>query len=239
VEQILEILYEDEDLVLVNKPAGMLVHRSKLAGDIKTGFAVQVLREQINQKVYLLHRIDRPTSGILMFAKSSETAGLMRKYFDEKRIEKYYLTLVRGYMKEEQGTIDYPLKKNGNGPLQEAQTSYWQLERVEIPIASSPRHETSRYSLVKAFPHTGRMHQIRRHFAHERNYIIGDSTHGETRQNRLFRLQFGLDNLLLHAWQVKFTHPITQEKLTIEAPLPQYFTSMIETFGWELIGSET
>ncbi|WP_194775669.1 pseudouridine synthase [Pararhodonellum marinum] len=230
---MLEILYEDEDLVLVNKPAGMLVHRSKLAGDIKAGFAVQVLREQINQKVYLLHRIDRPTSGILMFAKSSEVAGLMRTYFDEKHIEKYYLTLVRGYMKKASGTIDYPLKKNLTGSLQEAQTSFWQLNQVEIPLSSTPRYDTSRYSLVKAFPHTGRMHQIRRHFAHERNYIIGDSTHGETRQNRFFRINYGLDNLLLHAWQVQFNHPLSGIEISIQAPLPEYFLHMIKTFGWE------
>lgn len=235
---MLEILYEDDHYIAINKPAGLLVHKTKIAKTDDPSYAMQMLRDQIGQWVYTLHRIDRPTSGILLFAKSSEDASLFKTQFTEHKIEKLYLAVVRGYLKEDQFISEYQLKKDLDGELQEARTCFWSLAKVELPFSSSPKYPTSRYSLVKAFPHTGRMHQIRRHLAHERNYLIGDTTHGENKQNRFFRERFGLHNLLLHAWQVKFLHPVLHTEVEIKAPLPDHFIAIINHLGWDELAEE-
>ncbi len=232
----LEILHEDEHYISINKPAGVLVHRTNLAKEEGVLLAVQILRDQIGQKVYPLHRIDRPTSGILLFGKSSEAASLLQPLFPTSEIKKNYLCLVRGFI-DENGIIEQPLKKNLNGELQEAKTEFCKLDQTEIPFASSPRYPTSRYSLIKVYPHTGRMHQIRRHMAHERHYIIGDSTHGDNKQNNFFRQQFGLSNMLLHAWTLEFKHPYTKAKTKIIAEIPAYFVEMAEKLSLQLPNS--
>ncbi|SIS95544.1 pseudouridine synthase [Belliella pelovolcani] len=225
---LLEIIFEDADYIAINKPAGLLVHKTKLAKDEEPIFAMQLLRDQIGQWVYPLHRIDRPTSGVLLFAKSPEAAALLQPKFATTEIRKAYLTIVRGIPKEDHFLIDHPLKKELDGELQECKTEFWKLSETEIPFASTPRYPTSRYALLKAYPHTGRMHQIRRHLAHARHYIIGDSTHGENKQNRFFRETFGSYNLLLHAASLEFDHPITNEVVTIKAELPEHFKKIIE-----------
>lgn len=228
---VLEILFEDECYIAINKPAGLLVHKTSIAKEETTHWALQLLRDQIGQKVYPLHRIDRPTSGILMFSKSSEAAAMLQPLFPTEAVEKYYLCLVRGFMKQTNGIIDHPLKKKLVGELQEAQTSFWSLEESEIPFSSSPRYSTSRYSLLKVYPHTGRMHQIRRHMAHARHYVIGDSTHGDNKQNNFFRNRFGLEHMLLHAWKLRFTHPITDEEIDLQASLPEHFLRILDDLG--------
>ncbi|MBT0810206.1 pseudouridylate synthase [Litoribacter ruber] len=225
---MLEILFQDEHYIIINKPAGMLVHRTKLAKHDVAEFAMQLLRDQLGQWVYPLHRIDRPTSGVLIFAKSSEAASAFETQFSEKKIKKYYLALVRGFFTEEKVYLDYPLKKEESQEMQEAQTTFWKMAHFEVPLPSSPKHPTSRYSLVKAFPHTGRTHQIRRHLGHLRNYIVGDTSHGDNKQNKFFRSQFDLHKLMLHAWQVEFFHPFTEELIKAEAPLPEYFADILE-----------
>jgi len=227
LKPVLEILFEDEHYIAINKPAGVLVHRTNLAKDEEDFLAVQLLRDQIKQQVSPIHRIDRPTSGVLLFGKNAEATFLLQTLFPTEQIKKYYLCLVRGYL-DEHGIINHPLKKKLYGELQDARTEYWKLDQIEIPLASSARYPTSRYSLVKAYPRTGRMHQIRRHLAHVRHYIIGDSTHGDNKQNIFFRKEFGLNNMLLHAWQVEFIHPFSKEKVKIEAGLPDYFLQIME-----------
>jgi tRNA pseudouridine65 synthase len=225
----LPILFEDEHYIAINKPAGVLVHRTSMAKEENELLAVQMLRNQIGQKVNPLHRIDRPTSGVLLFGKSSEATSLLQPLFTTHQVKKYYLSLVRGYMGESHGLIDHPLKKKLIGALQEAKTEYWSLAQSEIPFSSSPRYESSRYSLIKAYPHSGRMHQIRRHMAHARHYIIGDTAHGDNKQNNFFRNQFGLQHMLLHAWKLEFIHPISQMEIKIHAGLPDYFLEMLTT----------
>lgn len=228
---ILEILFEDDFYIGINKPAGILVHKTSIAKEEETLWALQHLRDQIGQKVYPLHRIDRPTSGILMFAKSSEAASLLQPPFPTTEIEKFYLCIVRGYMEDKHGVINHPLKKKLIGELQKAQTSYWSLAQSEIPFPSSPKYPTSRYSLLKVYPHTGRMHQIRRHMAHARHYVIGDSTHGDNKQNNFFRTQFGLENMLLHAWEISFSHPYTKQEINLLADLPGHFLKTMNILG--------
>lgn len=231
---LLSVLFEDDDYIAINKPSGLLVHKTKIAKDDNPQFALQLLRDQIGQKVFPLHRIDRPTSGVLLFSKSATAATLFQSQFTAKEIEKSYLAVVRGYMPEEHALIDHPLKKELTGDLQEAKTEYWKMAEVEIPVASSAKYTSSRYSLVRLYPHTGRMHQLRRHMAHSRNYIIGDTTHGQNKQNTFFRENYQLNNLLLHAWKIGFVHPMHHKKVEITAPLPAHFSDILETFGWDL-----
>lgn len=225
--QKLEIIFEDEHLIAINKPSGVLVHRTSLAKEEVELLAVQMLRNQIQKKVYPLHRIDRPTSGVLLFGKDAETTSMLQPLFPTDKVNKLYLSVVRGYISEH-GIIEQPLKKKLHGELQEAKTEYWRLSQTEIPYASSARYSTSRYSLIKVYPHTGRMHQIRRHMAHARHYVIGDNTHGDNKQNNFFRRQFDFHHMLLHAWELNFTHPHSGKNVTIKAPLPPYFEAILK-----------
>jgi tRNA pseudouridine65 synthase len=226
---MLEIVYQDEYLIAINKPHGLLVHRSKIANDA-TEFALQMLRDQIGRHVNPVHRIDRKTGGVLLFAFDKEVEIEMQKQFQEGLVEKYYLAILRGYAPD-QMDIDYPLAKE-NGTIQEAFTSFTTLQKSEIAIASG-KHQTSRYSLVLANPKTGRMHQLRKHFAHIFHPIIGDRPHGCNKQNRLFKEQFQMDTMLLHAAEIKFIHPVTAKPTIIKANLQSEFNRMMEVIGFE------
>jgi tRNA pseudouridine65 synthase len=225
---LLEIIYRDDDLVVINKPHGLLVHRSSIANDA-TEFALQLLRDQLNQKVFPAHRLDRKTGGVLLFALSKDVEKLMQQQFQENLVDKKYLAIVRGHTPDER-EIDYPLRKE-NGTLQEAFTKYKTVARTEldVPLGS---HPTSRYSLVEANPQTGRMHQLRKHFSHIFHPIIGDRTHGCNKQNKLFKERWELETMLLHASQLCFKHPVTQTQVHIEAPLQAEFLRVMRIMGW-------
>ncbi len=225
---LLDILYQDDDLVAINKPHGLLVHRSSIANDA-TEFALQILRDQLNQKVFPAHRLDRKTGGVLLFALNKEAEVMMQQQFQGNLVDKKYLAFVRGYTPDEE-EIDYPLRKE-NGTLQEAFTKYKTLARAELDIPLG-NHPTSRYSLVEAHPKTGRMHQLRKHFAHVFHPIIGDRTHGCNKQNKLFKEQWELDTMLLHASELTFTHPLTKMEVHIKAPLHNEFLRVMEIMGW-------
>lgn len=222
----LRVLYQDEWLIAVDKPSGLLMHRSFLDKD-ETEFAVQKLRDQLGQHVYPLHRLDRPTSGVLLFALSSEVARLMTEQLSAKHWRKFYVTLCRGFFKTPV-LLDYGLKEEldeiadkkaqQNKDKQEAQTAFWPLSHVELPFAIG-KYPRARYSLVLAQPYTGRKHQIRRHLAHLRHPVVGDVNHGEGRHNRLFRENYDSHRLVLHAARLECEHPITLQPLCIEAPL--------------------
>lgn len=229
----LPLLYEDNDYLAINKPVGVLVHKTPLERSPDALFAVELLSNQEGYKVYPLHRIDRPTSGVLLFAKNAPAASRLQPEFAGTSIKKEYLAIVRGYMPHAHALIDQPLPKDMEFELQEALTEYWTQAQTEIPFASSNRYASSRYSLVKIYPHTGRMHQIRRHFAHIRHYIIGDKTHGDNKQNKFFERHFQMDFMLLHAWKLTFNHPESNEKITIQAPAPTHFQEMSQNLGWE------
>ena len=220
----LEIIYCDEDMIAINKPHGLLVHRSTLAADAGE-FAMQMLRNQIGRHVYPVHRLDRKTSGVLLFALSNQMSSSLQKLFASGKINKTYLAIVRGYTNDT-GTIDYPLKRE-NGSYQDAITHYRTLFRTEMDFPSHT-HTTSRYSLVEVKPATGRMHQIRRHFAHIFHPIIGDRPHGCNKQNRFFKETFGMDTMLLHASKLEFSHPITERRICIEAASLDEFNRMLQ-----------
>lgn len=227
---MLDILYQDEYLIAINKPHGLLVHRSRIAADAKE-FAIQLLRDQIGRHVLPVHRLDRKTGGVLLFALNKEVEIVMQGMFADRSVKKEYVALVRGYT-DDQGQIDYPLRKE-NGTLQDAFTSYQTLSRAEIQIPHG-NHPTSRYSLVKATPTTGRMHQLRKHFAHIFHPIIGDRPHGCNKQNRLFKANWEMETMLLHASCLTFMHPLTQLEMTIHAPLQADFVRMNQVMGWNI-----
>ncbi|MFZ7265793.1 tRNA pseudouridine(65) synthase TruC [Avibacterium avium] len=238
----LNILYQDEYLVAVNKPAGMLVHRSWLDRH-ETQFVMQTLRDQIGQHVFPIHRLDRPTSGVLLFALNGEIAKLLCEQFEQKQVEKSYLAVVRGYLKE-QGRIDYPLKvqldkiadkfaQQDKAP-QEAITDYEGLKTVEMPYGVG-RYQTSRYSLVRLIPQTGRKHQLRRHLKHIFHPILGDTQYGDLHQNRALTEHTGVQRLMLHAETLAFNHPITKNRLKITAPLDEQWQRLFDAFAWNEI----
>jgi tRNA pseudouridine65 synthase len=224
---MLEILFRDEHLIAINKPHDLLVHRSPIAADVEE-FALQILRDQIGQWVTPVHRLDRKTGGVLLFALTKDAEIAMHKQFMEGQVGKKYLAIVRGHTPDNE-EIDYPLRKE-NGALQEAFTVYITLQRAELEI-SLGNHPTSRYSLVEATPTTGRMHQLRKHFAHINHPIIGDRPHGCNKQNRMFKERWGMNTMLLHASRQSFTHPVTGQPVVIEAPLHPEFLKVIEMMG--------
>jgi len=221
----LPILYQDEHIVAINKPHGLLVHRSPIAADAQE-FALQILRDQLQKTVFPVHRLDRKTAGVLLFTFSKETLVNLSNQFMDGTVSKKYLAILRGHAPES-GTIDYPLE-NESGKMQEAITHYKTLGYSEIPYALG-KYTSLRYSLVLAEPETGRMHQLRRHFAHIMYPIIGDRPHGCNKQNRFFKETFAMDSMLLHASELTCKHPITGQTVTISAPLSSEFQRMIET----------
>ena len=225
---MLQILYQDEHLTAINKPHGLLVHRSPIAADASE-FAVQLLREQIGQKVYPVHRLDRKTSGVLLFALNEQVNSQLQQAFMNKEVSKKYLAIVRGFTSEK-GTIDYPLTTD-DGKTQDAVTHYRTLQQFEIPVPSG-KFETSRYSLVEVTPETGRMHQIRKHFAHIFHPIIGDRPYGCNKQNKLFLEKWNMNTMLLHASELQFTHPVRKEFISISAELQQEFGRVMGIFEW-------
>lgn len=228
---MLDILFEDEYLVLIDKPAGLLVHRTRQAfGEDEN--ALITLRDQIGSWVSPVHRLDRATSGILLFAKNEEILPVLKAQFMDRTVEKSYLTIVRGIPAIRENLIDHPLTSERSNKLQEAQTRYRLLSESEIPFNSTGRYPTSRYSLLEVDLLTGRTHQIRRHLAHIRHYIIGDKKHGDNKQNIFFEKQFGLNNLLLHAWKLSLTHPVSGEKIALSCPPPAHFQKIMKDLGW-------
>lgn len=238
----LPILYEDEHFVAVHKPSGLLVHRSPLAQDAETA-ALQIVRDQLEKHIYPIHRLDRPTSGILLFALSKEAAAAIYEQLSDRSAIKEYWALTRGWLTEAR-EIDSALDKNQVYPepgkekepkFQEALTLIEPLQTIELPNAVG-RYETARYSLVKAYPKTGRTHQIRRHLTRENHPIIGDTRYGDGSHNAFFREAFDCKRLMLAARSVRFKHPISGEDLFIECPLADDMSEVLkQVFGSDVL----
>ncbi|MBP6116358.1 MAG: tRNA pseudouridine(65) synthase TruC [Neisseriaceae bacterium] len=235
---MIEILYQDEHLVAVNKPAGWLVHRSWLDRH-ETVFVMQTVRDQINQHVFTVHRLDRPTSGVLLMALSREVAQKLSQQFEAHEVSKTYLAWVRGYVHEAQH-IDYPLLQEldkiadelaTKAPeVQSAVTDCLPLAQAELPIAVG-RYQSARYSLVELRPETGRKHQLRRHMKHIFHPIIGDTTHGDLHQNRGFAAHVGVSRMLLHAHTLSLAHPVTGQPLCLKAPVDDAWLQVHAALG--------
>lgn len=225
---MLEIVYQDDHIIAINKPHGLLVHRSSIANDAKE-FALQLLRDQVGRHVSPVHRLDRKTGGLLLFAFEKDVEIALHQQFQNTLVKKKYLAVLRGHSPDQQD-IDYPLAKE-NGTIQEAFTSFVTLERAELAIPFG-KHETSRYSLVEATPTTGRMHQLRRHFAHIFYPIIGDRKHGCNKQNKFFKENWDMTTMLLHASELEFSHPVSGDLIKLTAETGTEFNRMKELMGW-------
>ncbi|NMP33270.1 tRNA pseudouridine(65) synthase TruC [Thalassotalea sp. M1531] len=238
---VLNILYQDDYMVAVDKPAGLFVHRSFLDRHEKY-FALQLVRDQVGKYVYPIHRLDKPTSGVLLFALDEKTAKALNELFDQRAIEKTYFALVRGFLNE-CGVVDYPLKpkldKIGDkfaSQDKEAQLAITEYQTLQQGVINKPvgRYDSVRYSLVRLKPKTGRRHQIRRHLAHLRFPIIGDVNYGDNKQNPFFHQEFGFKRLMLFAQSLQFDHPVTKKPIMISASFDQQWQQLFDQLEWQV-----
>jgi tRNA pseudouridine65 synthase len=227
----LDLYHLDEHCVAVHKPANLLVHRSPISQD--QAFLLQRLRDQLGQRVYPVHRLDRATSGVILFGLSAEAARCLVPQFETREVEKEYLALARGWL-DASGTIDHPLRdEEGNNQPQEAVTHYRCLHQVELPVAVD-RYPSARYSLLAVHPETGRRQQIRKHLKHISHHLIGDTTHGNGKHNRFFREQYGIQRLMLISWRLGFRHPFSGARIRLQAQLEPDWQRLAQAFGWPL-----
>lgn len=218
----LRVLHLDEHLVAIDKPAGLLVHRTQLAAQ-EDEAALQMLRDQLGRPVWPAHRLDRGTSGVLLFALNAEVASRLGALFESGAMGKRYLALVRGWPAGDEGLIDHPLARDPEQPstgqpLLEAQTRWRVLRRMEWPVATDPRFAMTRVALLEVEPQQGRRHQIRRHLKHIAHPILGDATHGKGPLNRAVAAHLGIQRLWLHAEALSLPHPVTGAPLALHAP---------------------
>jgi tRNA pseudouridine65 synthase len=237
-----EILFEDDYFVAIDKPAGILVHRTPMSRD--KVFVLQLLSQQIGEKLYPIHRLDRPTSGVLIFAKSGEYAGLVQKQMQLGEVEKEYFALVRGWFEPRQILQKSSTELKGDfvickSPLpkidstgsvieaeQEAETWIEKKRQVEIPIEYRG-FKSIRYSMLRVIPKTGRTHQIRRHLAHLRSPIVGDTRYGDLNHNKIFKEKLNFERLWLHSYSFCFFHPVLKRNILLCAKVPKN----MELFG--------
>jgi tRNA pseudouridine65 synthase len=213
------ILFVDAHVVVVDKPSGLLVHRG---WDDDDDVAMFRARDALGgAHVFPVHRLDRGTSGALVFARTKEAAAALSRMFEEGRVDKRYLALVRGTPPEE-GRIDYAIQKGEDGPRVPSVTRFRRLARSEV----------DRCSLVVAMPETGRLHQIRRHLRHIDHPLIGDVRHGSGAINRHYRANFALHRLALHASVIAFDHPINDgARIEVTAPMPEDLGAALSALG--------
>ena len=226
----LSVIYQDEYMVAIHKPAGLLVHRSPIDKQ-ETQFAVQLTEETIGQKVYPIHRLDKATSGLLLFALDSTTARNLSDQFMNHTIQKTYLAICRGWV-DNSGYIEHALKykrdkiaekmKREQLEPQSAETAYKTLCTVNVDHTIG-RYKQQRYSLLELQPKTGRKHQLRRHMNHINHPIIGDTKYGDRHHNHFFNEWLGQHRLYLAATQLQFLHPKTSEPITIKCSLENSF----------------
>lgn len=231
----MEIIYQDEHLFAVDKPAGYFVHPPELSPYPvpKEKICLYHLRKMMKQDVFPVHRLDAPTSGVLLFSMTKAGAREMGHLFMNREIGKTYHAVVRGVV-EEAGSINIPLEVDEDGTTAECETLYRRLAMVELPFAVGKKYATTRYSYVEATPTTGRWHQIRRHFDRIAHPLIGDIEHGDTYHNRFFRDQLNLPGLCLRATELRFKHPWTEEPIHIKAPKNERWEQLDSLFknGW-------
>lgn len=228
----IEVLYRDDYIAVVNKPAGLMAHSSALARG-EDDFLHDRLREQFGCKIYLIHRLDRATSGCLLIAFDNPSASTLGKQFMTRDVEKNYLAICRGWP-DEAFTVDHDLDGGPGKPEKKtAITEFKRLATAEIEVASA-HHESSRYALMQCTPYTGRFRQIRRHLKHLSHHLIGDTSHGDGRHNRNFRM-LGVHRMLLHAHRLVCNHPATGERLSVSAGLDGEFVKALQLLKMEWV----
>ena len=227
IQTPLPVLYEDDSFIAVIKPHNLLVHRTELSRDSIS--AVQIVREMTDLPVNPVHRIDRGTNGVLLFAKNKEATKFASDQFMKHEVQKSYLAIIRGWPREEEGIIDSPITTE-RGENQSAETHYKVLKKIDLSIPVG-KFSSSWYSLIHAIPKSGRMHQIRRHLKRLCGPVIGDTQHGDGKHNKLFREKFNSHELLLFAESLTFKN-MNGEEIILNAPLPNSFKNIYKHFDW-------
>lgn len=227
----IEILYEDDSIIAVNKPNNILVYASYFARNIKDDDLVTLLKEQTGFDLYPIHRLDRKTSGILLFAKEKEFVKDYQQQFENNKVQKQYYAVVRGYCPAK-GILDTPTKNAETGTYKEALTQYETIETIELDIPVIP-YNRSRYSLVKFTPKTGRMHQLRIHANKMSHPIVGDYQYGDRFHNRMFENEFNWNNMFLHASELSINRTNSEERILLKSRFPNDWNKLFETFNWK------
>lgn len=224
-EELIKVLFEDGWCLVLYKPSNLIVHHSFYARNIEETSLTDLVREQGWPEACPVHRLDRKTSGLILFAKKAECVSDFQQLFENGQIEKKYLALLRGYVDGE-GEIDSPVK-NDRGNYKEALTKFKCLEHFERDYVIPP-YEKQRYSLVEMIPVTGRMHQLRIHANKIAHPIINDPKYGNRHHNHYFQNELGIDELFLHAHSLKFEHPFTHQLIELQESLPGFWRTFLD-----------
>lgn len=224
----LSILRQSERWVAVDKPSRLLVHRTQWAPDRES--CLTLVRDQLGKKVYPIHRLDRATSGVVLFALDRSSASELSQLFRERQVRKIYYAVVRGYA-EPSGLIEKAVKKTKDSAAVDAQTAYTRLATAEMPWTVG-KFPSGRYSLMRLEPRTGRFHQLRKHMHSVSHPIVGDTIYGDGKHNRAFREHLKIRSLMLAARAMEFTDPKTSEKVRIEAPWNEDWEKIFSVMGW-------
>jgi len=228
----IEIIFEDEFIIVVNKPNNFIIHESHYARNIRETTLLQFLEQQLGYPVYPAHRLDRKTSGVILLLKSKDNVSQFQELFNSKSIQKTYYAIVRGFSPDN-GIIDSPVKNDDTGIYKEALTHYKSVNNIELNIPVHP-YDNSRYSLIELKPQTGRMHQLRKHMNKINHPIVGDYKYGDRFHNRMFETEFECIYMFLHAYTLDFTHPITKIDLQLKADFPADWQKLFNKFNWTL-----
>ncbi|WP_320243935.1 pseudouridine synthase [Tenacibaculum sp. 1B UA] len=229
----LDVLYEDDYILCVSKPNNVVVHHAHHSRNVADEDSLlQLIQQQFDQKMYPVHRLDRKTSGIILLAKETEFVAKFQELFTKNKIQKTYYGVVRGHAPKTK-IIDSPVKGRDANVYKNAETHLFTVENVIIDIPVKP-YDTSRYSLVKLLPKTGRLHQLRIHMNKISHPLIGDPKYGDKNHNTMFIDNFTCENLFLHAHSLEFTHPYSNKKLSIEADFSKDWYVIFEKFNWSL-----
>ena len=230
---MIDVLFEDDYCLIVNKPNNVLVHHSYYSRNIKDDSLLQLLTKQFDgQKFYPVHRLDRKTSGIILLVKEKEYVSKFQGLFTAKIIQKKYYAVVRGFVTDF-GEIDTPIKNPDTGIYKEALTLYKKVSQIELNIPVLP-YSTARYSILELEPKTGRMHQLRKHLNKIAHPIIGDHKYGNRHHNQMFETEFGIDYLFLHAFKLDFIHPYSNEFIHIKLKPPEFWTDLFQKINWDV-----
>lgn len=212
----LERLYEDEWMIAVNKPAGQLVHPSDhpQPDDIVT---MKLVRDEVGERVFAAHRLDRPTCGVLVFAKGKTAARALGRAFDRKLVQKIYHAIVVGHPTESLWTCHEPLRKTDDAPAKEAETEFRVLEKLSRDLA-----------FLEVHPRSGRYHQIRKHLQFCGHPIVGDFRYAGKDFCHEQSKELGTETrMLLQCQRLELLHPITKGEMVIEAPTEACFGKLL------------
>ncbi|MCW8896754.1 MAG: pseudouridine synthase [Flavobacteriales bacterium] len=228
----IEIVFEDDLLMVVNKPNNYLIHQSHYARNITEITLLETLQQQLGFPLFPVHRLDRKTSGILLLVKDKSFVAPFQALFTNNAIQKTYYAIVRGFSPAT-GKIDSPVKNDDTGVYKDALTNYNTINNIELDIPVHP-YEKSRYSLIQLLPETGRMHQLRKHLNKINHPIVGDYKYGDRFHNRMYETQFNCNYLFLHAHSIEFIHPLSHQKMIFTADFPTDWLNMFNKFNWQL-----